>query len=259
MAAKHDQTAWGAVLTRLGGVTTAPTPAPTAAVVVLAAGSGTRVGAGVNKILLPLRGRPVLAWSVRTALEVPGVDPVVVVHRPGERADVGTALLPVIGEREVLLVEGGATRQDSEQAALAVLAPRIADRTVDVVAIHDGARPLAGVELFEAAIATARQYGGAVPTHELAGLLPRDPAAAPAPGGPGTRLVGVATPQAFRAAPLVEAYRAAAEAGFDGTDTAAAFAEFAPAGHEVRAVPAAPGNLKVTFAEDLQVAERLLS
>ena len=232
---------------------------PTAAVVVLAAGSGSRVGADVNKVLLPLRGVPVLAWSVRTALEVPGVDPVVVVHRPGERADVGTALLPVIGEREVLLVEGGATRQDSEQAALAVLAPRINDGSVDVVAIHDGARPLASAELFAATIATARAHGGAVPAHELAGLLPRDGTAAPAPGGAGARLVGVQTPQAFRAAPLLAAYRAAADAGFDGTDTAAAFAEFAPAEHEVHAVPSGPANLKVTFAEDLRVAERLLA
>ncbi|WP_436700609.1 IspD/TarI family cytidylyltransferase [Nocardioides sp. BYT-33-1] len=230
---------------------------PTAAVVVLAAGSGSRVGAEVNKVLLPLHGHPLLAWSVRTALEVPGVDPVVVVHRAGERADVGTALLPVIGEREVLLVEGGATRQESEQAALGVLAPRVAAGGVDVIAIHDGARPLAGAELFAAAIATARRYGGAVPTVEPAGLLPRDPATAPTPGGTGARLVGVQTPQAFRAVPLIEAYAAAAEAGFDGTDTAASFAQFAPAGLEVRAVPSGPGNLKVTFAEDLRAAERL--
>ena len=238
--------------------TSVPSPVPTAAVVVLAAGSGTRVGAGVNKVLLPLRGLPLLAWSVRTALEVDGVDPVVVVCRPGERADVGTALLPHIGEREVLLVEGGATRQDSEQAALRALAPRVADGSVDVVAIHDGARPLATVELFAATIATARAHGGAVPTLELPALLPRDGAAAPAAGGPDARLLGVQTPQAFRAEPLLTAYREAAAAGFDGTDTAAAFATFAPPGHEVRAVGSDPANLKVTFAEDLRAAERLL-
>ena len=51
-------------------------PSPTAAVVVLAAGSGSRVGAEVNKILLPMRGEPLIAWSVRTALAVPDVDPV---------------------------------------------------------------------------------------------------------------------------------------------------------------------------------------
>ncbi|MDQ6522812.1 2-C-methyl-D-erythritol 4-phosphate cytidylyltransferase [Nocardioides sp. LHD-245] len=235
------------------------TNAPTAAIVVLAAGSGTRVGGEINKVLLPLQGRPVLAWSVRTALDVPGVDPVVVVHRPGERADVGTALLPVIGEREVLLVEGGATRQDSERAAFAALASRADDGSIDVIAVHDGARPLADAELFATAITTARRYGGAVPTVELTGLLPRDPAAAPAPGGAGTRLVGVQTPQAFRAAPLLAAYAAAAAAGFDGTDTAAAFTRFAPPDLEVRAVPSGPANLKVTFAEDLRVAERLLA
>ena len=64
-----------------------------AAVVVLAGGSGSRVGAEVNKVLLPLRGTAVLGWSVRTALELADVDPVVVVHRAGERAAVATALL----------------------------------------------------------------------------------------------------------------------------------------------------------------------
>lgn len=232
---------------------------PTAAVVVLGAGSGTRVGAEVNKVLLPLRGTPLLAWSVRTALEVPGVDPVVVVCRPGERASVAAALQPVVGEREVLLIDGGATRQASEQAALDLLAPRVAAGEVDVVALHDGARPLAGVALFEAALAAARAHGGGVPAHELPGLLSRDPVGVPAPGGAGTRLVGVQTPQAFRAAPLLAAYDAAGAAGFEGTDTASVFAAFAPGSeHEVRAVASGPDNLKVTFAEDLAVAERLL-
>lgn len=230
---------------------------PTAAVVVLAAGSGTRVGAEVNKILLPLRGTPLVGWSVRTALEVPGVDPVVVVCRPGERALVAAAVQPVVGDREVLLIDGGTTRQASEQAALDLLAPRVAEGTVDVVALHDGARPLAGVSLFEETIATAREYGGAVPAFDLPGLLPRSSADAPADLA-GARLVGVQTPQAFRAAPLLAAYAAARAAGFDGTDTAAAFAAFAPDPDlVVRAVPSTARNLKVTFAEDLPVAERL--
>lgn len=235
-------------------------PSPTAAVVVLAAGSGTRVGAEVNKILLPLRGLPLVAWSVRTALQVPGADPVVVVCRPGERALVAAAVQPVVEDREVLLIDGGTTRQASEQAALDLLAPRVAEGAIDVIALHDGARPLAGVGLFEEAIAVAREHGGAVPAFDLPGLLPRTsaPAQAEAPGA-GARLRGVQTPQAFRAAPLLAAYAAASAAGFDGTDTAAAFAAFAPDPDLViRAVPSSARNLKVTFAEDLPVAERLL-
>ncbi len=231
-----------------------------AAIVVLGAGSGTRVGAEVNKVLLPLRDVPLLAWSVRAALEVPDAGPVVVVCRAGERDEVATALTPYVGEREVLLIDGGATRQASEQAALDLLAPYVADGAVDVVAIHDGARPLADAALFARVLATARAYGGAVPTVDLPGLLSRDPASAPAPGGPGTRLVGVQTPQAFRAAPLLAAYAAASAAGFDGTDTAAAFARFAPGPDlQVRAVPAGPANLKVTFPEDLALAAALLA
>ncbi|WP_370290931.1 2-C-methyl-D-erythritol 4-phosphate cytidylyltransferase [Nocardioides sp.] len=257
--------------------TAAPAPPARAAIVVLGAGSGTRVGAGVNKVLLPLAGRPLLAWSVATALEVSGVGPVVVVCRPGERTTVAGALQPTLDEalarapeaadREVLLVDGGATRHASEMAALRVLAPAIADGSVDVVALHDGARPLASRALFEDVIAQARAAGGAVPTHPLPGLLPRDPAAAPQGWGTGT-LAGVATPQAFRAAPLAAAYRAAEEAGFDGTDTAVTFARFAdrhaaPDGTaaplEVRAVAGSAVNLKVTFAEDVVLAEELLS
>lgn len=216
--------------------------------VVLAAGSGTRVGADVNKVLLPLQGRPLLAWSLATALSVPGVDPVVVVCRPGERPAIAAALAPHVGEREVLLIDGGATRQASEQAALDLLASRVASGEIDVIAIHDGARPLAGTELFERVIAVAREYGGAVPTLELPGLFPHSH----------SHLVGVQTPQAFRAAPLVAAYAAARVAGFDGTDTAAAFARFAPGAGTIRAVPSGARNLKVTFAEDLPVAEALL-
>jgi 2-C-methyl-D-erythritol 4-phosphate cytidylyltransferase len=224
---------------------------PTAAVVILAAGSGSRVGAAVNKVLLPLAGLPVLAHSVRTALALDGIDPVVVVIRPGEGDAVGEALAPHLGDRELVLVDGGDTRHASEQRALRLLATRIESGAVDVVVVHDGARPLAPGGLFEQVVATAREAGGAVPTVRLAGLLPRDPAQAPAAAD----LVGVQTPQAFRAAPLLAAY-AAAEA--EGTDTAACLERYQP-DLRIAAVPAGPGNLKVTYAEDLDAATRIIA
>ncbi|GAB4012570.1 IspD/TarI family cytidylyltransferase [Nocardioides ultimimeridianus] len=224
----------------------------TAAVAVLAAGSGSRVGAGLNKILLPLRDRPILAWSVLAALDAAEVGVVVVVHAAGEGQAVADALTPFLGEHEVLLVEGGATRHGSEQAALDALAERIADGDIDVVAIHDGARPLATPALFDEVVRTAREHGGAVPTVALPGLAPRSGGTA-LPAG----LVGVQTPQAFRAAPLLEAYRAAARAGEEGTDTAATIEAYADVA--IHAVPTGPGNLKITYAEDLRAAELLLA
>ena len=225
---------------------------PSAAVVILAAGSGSRVGADVNKVLLPLEGTPVLAHSVRTVLDLADVDPVVLVCRPGEEDEVAAAVRSHLGGRDVLLVPGGATRHESEQAALAVLASRIEAGEIDVVVVHDGARALAPASLFEQVVAVARDAGGAVPAVRLTGLLPRDPD----DRLPAGDLVGVQTPQAFQAVPLLAAYRAARRDGFDGTDTASCVERYHP-DLAIVTVPTGPTNLKITYAEDLDTASRL--
>lgn len=221
-----------------------------AAVVILAAGSGTRVGAEVNKVLLPLHDTTVLGMSLRAGMRARDVHRIVVVHRAGEAEAVAEAVLPVLGAHEVVLVEGGATRHASEWQALQVLAPLIEAGEIDVVAIHDGARPLASPELFDLTIAVAGQVGGAIPAAPVHGLVTQG-SFSPRPG-----LVAVQTPQSFRAEALIEAYRAAQAAGFDGTDTAATLARFG--GLTIAAVPTSPLNIKVTFAEDLEVVRALV-
>jgi len=216
------------------------------AVVIVAAGSGTRVGAAVNKVLLPLGDRPVLAWSVADALAAAGVGRVVVVVRPGEEDAVSEALAPHLGDAEVLLVPGGATRHASEWAAIRVLAPEIESGAIEVVAIHDGARPLAGTALFDAVVAAARERGGALPVTALTEVLPAD----------GRELVAVQTPQAFTAGALLDAYRRADAEGFEGTDTASCLERYGE-GVPVAAVPGSTRNLKVTWPEDVALAHRL--
>lgn len=217
-----------------------------AAVVILAAGAGQRVGAGSNKVLLPLGEMPVLAWSVRDALAVEDVRRVLVVVRPGELDDVAGALAPHLGDAEIGMVEGGPTRHGSEWNALQALRPEIEAGEIDVVAIHDGARPLAGRALFAATIEAARERGGAIPCVRLPGLLARDGHELP------PELDGVQTPQAFRAAEVLSAYSRAEADGFDGTDTAACWARYTDL--PVVAVPSSPANLKITFPEDLDLA-----
>ena len=220
-----------------------------AAVVILAAGTGSRVGAEVNKVLLPLAGRPVLVWSVSAALAVPDVRRVLLVVRPGEQDAVGDAVSPYLGDAEVGVVEGGATRHASEWAALRALAPEIESGAIDVVAIHDGARPLAGTDLFAATIAAARDHGGALPVVPLTQVISTD-------GGPVPRdLVAVQTPQAFRADALLAAYRAADADGFEGTDTASCLERYGDL--RIAAVPSTSGNLKITFPDDVSLAARL--
>ena len=220
-----------------------------AAVVVLAAGSGTRVGAGVNKVLLPLGEAPVLAWSLRDVLALDDVRRVVLVVRPEDRPLLEDVVSPLLGDREVLVVDGGATRHASEWAALRTLAAEIEAGEVDVVAIHDAARPFAGRPLFEATLAAAREHGGAIPVVPVASLLTA--ALAPAPAGLG----GGQTPQAFGATVLLAAYRAAEANGFEGTDTAACLSAYTDV--SIAAVPGTVLNLKITFPEELALAERI--
>ena len=225
--------------------------APVVAVVLVAAGAGSRVGAATNKVLLPLHGVPVLVWSLRTVLALPYVDRVVVVVRDEDRDAVGELVERLLPDgREVVLVTGGPTRHDSEWRGLSALRGPIEAGEVDVVAIHDAARPLAGAALFDATVDVAHAHGGALPARPQPGLVTAD----------GRRhvtgLVGVQTPQAFRARPLLDAYTRAEADGFAGTDTAGCIATYTDL--PVHGVPAPATNLKVTFAEDLALAEQLL-
>jgi 2-C-methyl-D-erythritol 4-phosphate cytidylyltransferase len=224
-----------------------------AAAVVLAGGSGTRIGAGSNKVYLPVAGRPIVSWSLRAFAAVPGVSRLVLVIRPADRALAEAAAADV--DAEVELVLGGVARHDSEHQALAHLAPAILADEVDVVAIHDGARPVIDPGLVAEVLAAAEHHGGAIPGLPLDDVARDDPEhGLTAVGG---ALVRVQTPQAFRAAPLLAAYRRAARDGFTGTDTAACIEAYA--GVPVHCVPGDPRNIKVTYPADLAVAERLLS
>ncbi len=220
-----------------------------AAVVILAAGTGSRVRAGVNKVLLPLGNRPVLVWSISAALRLDDVRRVLVVVRSGEQDAVADAVTPHLGEDEVGVVEGGETRHASEWAALRALTPEIESGAVDVVAIHDGARPMADTDLFASTIAAAREHGGALPVVPLTQVVRVDG------GAVAGDLVAVQTPQAFRADALLAAYRAAAADGFEGSDTASCLERYGDL--KIAAVPSTSSNLKITFPDDVSLAARL--
>jgi 2-C-methyl-D-erythritol 4-phosphate cytidylyltransferase len=225
---------------------------PRTAVVLVAGGSGTRVGAATNKVLLPLAGRPVLAWSVRTACSLPYVEHVVVVAREADLDEVAALLREELPEeREVVLVGGGNTRHDSEWQGLKALRSSVERGEVEVVAVHDAARPLADAELFDATVRAAHRHGGALPVRAQPQLLATEDLR------PVDGLGAVQTPQAFRAAALLDAYVRAARDGFTGTDTASCVAAYTDV--VVHAVPGPATNLKITFPEDVALAERLLA
>jgi 2-C-methyl-D-erythritol 4-phosphate cytidylyltransferase len=230
--------------------------APGAVGVVLAAGMGTRVGADGNKAYVPLSGRSMVSWSLDAVTQVTEITRTVLVFRRGEhelaRDTVNREL-----DATVELVEGGDSRHASEFNALRYLAGDIESGWIDVVLIHDAARPLAGSDMFASALSVARECGGAIPAVAVGDVVRAGPGGELESLTGARSLVRVQTPQAFRATSLLQAYRAADREGFEGTDTASCIEKFTDV--EVRTFPGSERNLKVTYAGDVDVAEDLLT
>ena len=224
------------------------------AVIVVAGGSGTRVGQEVNKVYLPIRRRATLTYSLETLERATVVDEIVLVVRDEDRPAAAAAAAAVPISKPLHTVTGGSSRQLSELAGLEAIASSIESGEIDLVAIHDGARPFATTTLLESVLASARAKGGAIPGLVIDGPVYRREGGRiePLPAG---GLRRVQTPQAFRAQPLLEAYRRASAAGFEGIDTAETIERFADLTTVV--VAGDPRNIKLTFVEDFFVAEDL--
>jgi len=206
----------------------------------------------INKVYLPIRDRDMLEYSLETMNRCELVDRVILVVRDEDRSSAENLLAEVTPAKLTDVVEGGSTRHESERHGLEALAPAIKTGDISLVAIHDGARPFLTLELLESILTEARSSGGAIPGLTLEESLYRidETGAHPLPQ---EALRKVQTPQAFLAKPLLEAYRAAAEEGFEGVDTAETVERFSDLA--VSIVPGDPRNIKVTFVEDFFQAE----
>ncbi len=226
--------------------------------IVVAAGGSSRMG-GIDKQFALLGGQPVLARSVAGFEATPEIDAIVVVANPATLEQVQRLGQRVGWGMVVAVVPGGARRQDSADHGLAALeqAATAAGATLDLVLVHDGARPLAGRALIERGIAAARAHGAAI-----AAIPVRDTVKVVDAGGRITAtpdratLQQAQTPQVFRYALLAAAYQAARAQHLSVTDDAALLEAL---GHPVYVYEGAPSNLKITTPEDLVLAEALLA
>ena len=224
--------------------------------VVLAAGLGTRVGADGNKAYLPLAGRSMVAWSLNAVTEASQIARSVLVYRRGERElarDTVTAELP---GATVELVEGGGTRHASEFNVLRYLADDIESGAVDVVLIHDAARPLAGGDMFVTALSVAREFGGAIPALTIADVVQQGPEGI---GSTRQRQVGAgANPAGVSRATAAARVPGRRRGRIRGHRHLVMHREVHRS-EQVRTFPGDGGNLKVTYAHDVAVAARLLN
>jgi len=219
------------------------------ALVVLAAGSGTRFGDAVNKVWLPLSGRRIISRSLLNAAKNFKNCRLVLVIDPKDEALAQEVIAREVPKLDIEIVYGGLTRHGSEFNALQHLSPAIKNGEIDVVLIHDGARPLATPALFETIATTANKHGGAIPTVKVSSFeLDQHQS---------ENVVRVQTPQGYQAQPLLEAYELAERDGFTGTDTGACMEKYFP-NIKTIAIPADPSNVKITYPQDLVIAEHVL-
>ncbi|RJP25671.1 MAG: 2-C-methyl-D-erythritol 4-phosphate cytidylyltransferase [Candidatus Abyssobacteria bacterium SURF_5] len=220
-----------------------------AAAIVPAAGQGIRMRLGKPKALLPLLGRPMLGWTLDPIQQVGLFSSILVACPPGEETAFHDSLAPVFGS--VRFVAGGRTRQESVQNCLEQIPV-----DYDLVAIHDGARPLVTRALLRDTLTKAAQVGAAV-----AAVRSKDTVKECNERGVIERtfvrenLRLVQTPQCFRLELILQAYEKARFDLFSATDDSAIVERL---GVDVHVVEGSYENIKVTTPEDIIVCEELL-
>ena len=215
--------------------------------IIVAGGTGTRFSGPVPKQFLELAGRPVLMRTVdRFAQCVVGI---VVVLPDSERARWRELIGRYGYATPHTVVSGGDSRFASVKNALAVVDAQLGD----VVAVHDGVRPLVAGCVVEKAFEVAARCGSAVPVVPVTDSIRHVAAGGVSRAMRRDELVAVQTPQAFDAVALKAAYDVDFSPLF--TDDASVYEA---AGHSVTLIDGDPGNIKITHPKDIAIAEMIL-
>lgn len=224
-----------------------------AAAIIPAAGSGKRMGSSIQKPYIILQGMPLLAHTLRVFAEAPDIAELIVAVSLGQedfcRKQVvkGCAIA-----KPVTVLTGGDRRQDSVRNGLAAVSD-----SVDLVMIHDGARPFVTVQMIcDALEITMRKRATtmAVPVKDTVTMVAKDTAVIERTLER-DRLYLIQTPQTFERELICEAHRRACAEGFAGTDDASLVQRL---GVPVSVIMGSYDNIKITTQEDLLFAEAIL-
>ncbi len=216
------------------------------------AGSGRRMGAERNKLLLEVAGRPVLAWTLQAALASASIRWIGVVGQPIDQADILAMVEAANPQKPVAWIQGGDTRQDSVCNGLAAL-----PADARSVLIHDGARCLVEPGLIDrcaaavdggAAVIAASPVTDTIKRVDDQGLIQDTPDR--------SHLWGAQTPQGFPVEQLRQAHARARAEGWSVTDDASLFERL---GWAVSVMESSPANIKITTPFDLTIAEAVLA
>ena len=215
--------------------------------VIVAAGSASRMG-GIDKVMAPLKGEPMIVRTVRTFQQCDPISEIVIVTRPD-------LIVPIMDlchdfSKVRMVVAGGSSRQESVERGLGALSDR-----VELAAVHDGARPLISWQVIDRTVRAANTYGAAAPAIPVkdtikvvnGGIIIATPDR--------SKLQAVQTPQVFDIDLLKGALKQAKDEGAALTDDCSAVERL---GMSVKIVEGDERNIKVTTPLDLKIAELFL-
>ncbi len=208
------------------------------------------MGATKNKLLLPLAGRPVLAWTLESALAADSIGWIGIVGQPIDKNEI----MKIVNKRQkaVVWIDGGSTRQESVNRGLTAL-----PLDADYVLIHDGARCLVEPELFNRcsdlllggeAVIAASPVTDTIKKVDENGFIINTPDR--------SELWGAQTPQGFSVSELKKGHALAIKQGLTVTDDASLYEKL---GWPVKVINSGPSNIKVTTPFDLIVAEAIIA
>lgn len=218
---------------------------------IMAAGTGERFHKEVPKQFCPLNGCPALAWSIRAFSAAEAVNNVVVVITPGlERR--AAEMVEEEGFKDICrIVPGGETRQESVNKALEALTDDVSH-----VLVHDAARPCVSARLIETVTAALETSAAVVPAVPAVDTLIMQNGDAVDAIVDRDHIACVQTPQGFRRELLVRAHRRAASRGLRSSDDGSLVLAM---GERVEVVRGEPDNIKITYVEDVALAEAILA
>ncbi|MFR5471140.1 MAG: 2-C-methyl-D-erythritol 4-phosphate cytidylyltransferase [Romboutsia timonensis] len=220
-------------------------------VVIVAAGTGSRMNIGINKQFIKLEGKEIIAYTIEKFYNNSNIEDIVVVVKEDESEFFKKEILDKYNFKNVKIAYGGKERQDSVYNGLKLL-----DEKCDVVLIHDGARPFVSDKIIDKSIEEAKEHKAivvGVPVKDTIKVIDNDKNIVDTPNR--SVLWAVQTPQTFDYNILIDAYKDAFKNKFYGTDDAMLVERI---GYKVKMLEGSYNNIKITTQEDLNVGSQIL-
>lgn len=220
--------------------------------IIVAAGRGERFGENQPKQFCPLRGRPIVCWTIARFESCQLIDKIILVVPQGMRESVKRDILPPLKYKKIkVIAEGGKERSNSVFQGL-----KKVDKDADIVLIHDGVRPLISTYLIERVIYETEKYEAVslgIPVKETLKKVDENNLVIRTLERGKIRLTQ--TPQGFKRDLIWQVYNKAVKMVWRANDDAGLVERF---GYKVKIIPGEEANIKITTSLDLELAEMLL-